>query len=76
MTDPNKTSLEQQYEAMDLDFDMILGTGELNDPVVAFCDKMQVIVYEQYNEHGDWQGWKTDIVECPIEYFVRKLAGK
>ena len=55
---PNKTSLEQQYEAMDIDFDK------------------QIIMYEQYNEHGDWWGWKIDTVECPAEYFKRKLKGK
>lgn len=73
---PNKTSLEQQYEAMDIDFDTILGTSGSDDPVVAFCDEKQIIMYEQYNEHGDWWGWKIDTVECPAEYFKRKLKGK
>ena len=58
------------------DFDLILGTSGPDDPVVAYCDRQQLISSEQYTIYGRWRGWKHEIIEDRREYFKRKLMGE
>jgi len=57
-------------------FNTFFGTGGSDDPLIAFCDKEQLISSEQYSYYGRWRGWKHEIIENEKEYFRRKLKGK
>jgi len=45
------------------------------DPYVYFDLDRHEVCSEQYNEHGDWWGWKTEKL-APQEFFRRLLRGK
>lgn len=58
------------------DYNTFFGTSGSTDPLIAFCDKERLISSEQYSCYGRWHGWKHEIINCPREYFKRKLRGK
>ena len=58
------------------DYNVFFGTSGSDDPLIAFCDKEQLISSEQYSYYGRWRGWKHEIIENDKEYFKRKLQGE
>lgn len=70
------TNADQGPPITEADYDMFIGTSGSDDPLVAFCDKEQLISSERYSYYGSWRGWKHEIIEDEKEYFIRKLKGK
>ena len=46
-----------------------------HEPYIYFDLDRHEICSEQWNEHGDWRGWKTEKL-TPQEFFRRLLKGK
>ena len=58
-----------------LEFDLIIGYGGADSPIIAFCDSELTIYSEQWSYYGRWRGWHKETLDKK-EYFKRKLEGK
>lgn len=73
---PNSTIISMILDKDDpLDFDLVVGDGGTENPIIAFCDDELTVYSEQYSYQGRWRGWRKEALDKK-EYFKRKLKGK